>query len=66
VLPPVRRISWVDNDETLAFTQSDAPAQAPSHGGCQPLAARSLLAFHATRWPYGVNLVVRIARIECD
>ena len=62
-LPPVRRIAWVDTGEELAFTQSAAPAAVPGSGG-QPCPAESLLAFRATRWPYGHQKVVRIARIE--
>lgn len=64
-LPPVRRITWTDTGEELAFTQTTAPASEPSRPGGQPLAERGLLAFHATRWPYGHNRVVRVARIDC-
>lgn len=63
-LPQVRRITWVDNGEELAFTQGSAPAVPLERGGRQALPPRSMLAFHATRWPYGRNQVVRIARFE--
>lgn len=49
LLPAVARISWVDNDEELAFTQE-----------------ADRLVYQATPYPYGSQLVVRIARIECS
>lgn len=63
-LPPVRRITWMDTGEDLAFTQTRVGAEAPSGPGRQPLGERSLLAFHATPWPYGHQRVVRVARID--
>ena len=48
-LPPVKRITWVDNGEELAFSQDRS---------------KGILTFHATRHPYGEQYVVRVARIE--
>jgi alpha-L-fucosidase len=62
-LPPVKRVSWLDNGEELAFAQAKAPALKPV-AGRQHRPAESLFTFRATRWPYGRNQVVRVARIE--
>lgn len=48
-LPPVRRVSWADTGEDLAFTQD---------------VARGLFTFDASAHPYGEQRVWRIARIE--
>jgi alpha-L-fucosidase len=62
-LPTVRRVTWVDNGEPLAFTQGAAAAALGIPGGQEP-GAQSLFAFRATANPYGAQYVVRIARIE--
>jgi alpha-L-fucosidase len=45
----VSSVRWLDNDEELSFTQD---------------AESGLLCFDATGYPYGVNLVVRVARLD--
>jgi len=46
----VKRVTWLDNGQELAFTQD---------------LARSFLSFEATGYPYGTHHVVRVAKIEC-
>jgi len=46
---PVRSVRWLDNDETLEFTQDSK-----SHD----------LTIECTGYPYGTDLVVRVARID--
>jgi alpha-L-fucosidase len=45
----IKRVSWLDNGETLAFAQN------PEAG---------LATINFTGYPYGTNLVVRVAEIE--
>ncbi|TVR43019.1 MAG: alpha-L-fucosidase, partial [Planctomycetota bacterium] len=47
-LPPVQRIAWADNDESLSFTQEE-----------------DRLMYRATPYPYGSQLVVRVAVLNC-
>lgn len=63
-LPPVRRIAWADNDESLPFTQDSVPAGGEAPPGGRAATACARLTFQATPHPYGRDLVVRIARIE--
>lgn len=46
---PIRRVRWMDNDEALAFTQNTETG---------------VVAIDFTCYPYGTNLVVRVAEIE--
>jgi len=46
---PVKRVSWMDNNETLSFSQN---------------AECGALRVQTTPYPYGTNLVVRIARVD--
>ena len=46
---PIRRVCWMDNQEELRFTQETGTG---------------LAAIDFTGYPYGVNLVVRVAEIE--
>ena len=46
---PVRSIHWLDNGETLAFTQADG-----------------ITTIRTTPFPYGTDLVVRVAKIETE
>ncbi len=48
---PVRSIRWMDSGETLTFTQ---------------LPQEGMLTVKATNYPYGVNLVVRVAEAELE
>lgn len=48
-LPEIRRVSWVDNGETLDYWQDGT---------------KDMLAFRATPNPYGSQRVVRVARME--
>lgn len=49
-LPAVAQIQWVDNNENLAFTQSPD---------------KEILTFYATKFPYGEQSVIRVAKIIC-
>ena len=46
----IQSIKWLDNGENLHFVQ---------------MPEDEMLLFHATSFPYGQNLVVRVAEAEC-
>ena len=46
---PIKSVTWLDNGESLAFTQN---------------LAQEIAAIDCTGYPYGTNLVVRVAEIE--
>ncbi|MBT7302562.1 MAG: alpha-L-fucosidase, partial [Victivallales bacterium] len=48
---PIKKVSWLDNGEALAFSQN---------------ADAGLATVNFTGYPYGTNLVVRVAEIELD
>jgi alpha-L-fucosidase len=50
-IPPVRSVHWLDNGESLSFTQN------PEAG---------LLSFRSTSNPYGSQFVLRIAEVETE
>lgn len=50
-LRPIKSVRWLDNGESLAFAQN------PETG---------LASINFTGYPYGTNLVVRVAEIECE
>jgi len=49
----IKQVRWIDNQEELTFTQNGAG-----------VGTRALAALDCTGYPYGTNLVVRIAEID--
>ena len=61
-LPRITTAAWCDNGEPLAFTQGTLP-QTPTVAGGQVHGQAEALAIRMTRWPYGHQKVIRIARL---
>ncbi len=63
-LPRVTRITWADNGERLLFSQQHLPQLDPPGDRGIPAAATEALTFNATPFPYGSQLIWRIAVID--